>query len=171
MKSVATLLAAAGMLLSAPAHAQIDFSQDEAAALARYAMPRAFVAVQQRCRAVLPGQAYIFASGDRLHARLSSVSSGSWPAARAAIVRMASADNPQMSEILSRMPPEALEPFVDELVAGLVATEIDPLRCPQIDRALELLEPLPPENLAELIGLAVVEAQNENASSTLGLGR
>ena len=165
MKRLAITIAAAATLLCAPAHAQERLSPEEASALARYAMPRVFTAIQQRCRAALPGDAYIFASGDRVQARLSSVSNGSWPAARAAIVRIASADNPQMSQILSRMPPEALEPFVDELVAGLVVSEVSSQRCPQVDRVLELLDPLPAENLAEIIALIVIEAQNEDASS------
>lgn len=170
--SFAALGATAALCLAQPALAQEEFSEQEVAALARAAMPSALLSLQDKCRPALPANAYIFASGSNLYSRLQAASRGAWPQARGAIVRMASRDNPQFGNILAALPPESLQPFVDEMVAGIVTTRMETARCDQIDRVLELLDPLPAENLAKLIGIAVLEAQKDEAGMfTTGLDR
>jgi hypothetical protein len=53
------------------------------------------------------------------------------------------------------MPDAKLQPMVDALVEGLVAQQLPAERCRTIDTAISLLAPLPPQNTAELIALAV----------------
>lgn len=177
MKIFASLTALAALICAQPAFAQAslaqqDFTEEEVSALARVAMPRAFQSLQQKCRPVLPGTSYIYAEGNTLQSRLQAASQGAWPQARSAILRLASRDNPQMGNILAAMPPESLQPFLDELVASIVTTRLETVRCDQIDRVLELLDPLPAENLASLIGIAVIEAQKDDAGMhTTGLAR
>ena len=162
MKPLIAALALAGALVAQPAAAQstkLDLNEREAAALARFAMPRAFESVQRKCRATLPSDAYMIARGDTVRARLRSASEGSWTGARAAIIRLAARENPDMRPLLERMPPEALQPFADEMIAGMIVSEVTTDKCGQIDRVLELLDPLPADNLADLIAFVVMEAQ------------
>ena len=159
-KTLAALVTLASLSCGSPALAQdMQLTEGEAAAVTRFAMPRAFQSVQQKCRTALSRSAYMYARGDSLLGRLQDASAGSWDAAHGAIVRMAASENPQMQGILSRMPREALQPFVDEMIAGMLVSRLQTENCAQIDRVLSLLDPLPPQNLADLIALVVVEAQ------------
>ena len=168
----APIAALAAIMTVQPAAAQGQFNEEEVSALARVAMPRAFQSLQQKCSPILPLNSYIFANGDELLYRLQGASAGAWPQARGAIIRLVTRENPQIAALLNAMPPESLQPFVDELIAGMVSTKLETGRCEQIDRILELLDPLPAENLAELIGIAVIEAQQDEAGiMATGLNR
>lgn len=173
MKSIACILAlvtiGATPLLSAqplsaqPLSAQVDLSEREVVQIARFALPNAFQAVQQRCRQNLAADAYIYAEGGALHSRLVAASRGSWPEARDIALDMLTRENPEMAGIFNQMPSKTLRPFAEELIASALASEVEPRNCGQINRVLELLDPLPAENLTDLIGLIAVEAQKQEA--------
>lgn len=166
-KSFAAALAVTLFAAAQPATAQVmRFTEEEASALARFAMPRAFAGLQQRCRATLADDAYMFASSGRVQAKLENAARGSWPRARSVVLRIASDGNQQMGALLGQVPPESLQPFVDEYVSGLVSSKVPVEQCGQVDRVLELLDPLPAENLASLAGLFVVEAQRAQATAS-----
>ena len=137
-------------------------SEEEVSTLARFAMPGAFRGLVNGCRAQLPADAYVLTQGDALQARLEASATGAQDAAIAAFMEMGMTDDPGMGEVLGNMPPSVLGPFLNEMVAGMVATQIKPEQCVTADRALALLDPLPPENLAALLGLIVVEMQKDD---------
>lgn len=162
MKRLIAACSLAALACAQPASAQdLDLTEREAAALARFAMPRAFESVQQKCRPTLPAAAYMVARGDTVRARLRAASEGSWEAARGAIVRLASREAPEMRNMLTQMPQDALQPFAEEMIAGMIVKEVKADSCGQINRVLELLDPLPAENLADLIAFAVIESQKD----------
>ncbi len=155
-----------GMAQQAP-----EMSEEEVAAFVRVALPGAFRSVQEKCRGTLQPDAYIYASGDELLARFEQASGDAWPQAAEMIARSASRNNPAMGEVMAGMPPEVLQPFVDEMIAGMVTREIQDRHCAQIDQALELLDPLPPENLAALIGMAYAISQDRDGPEQAGATR
>lgn len=141
-----------------------QFSAAEVNAVALYAMPHAFRALQTRCGAQLPGDAYMRMNGDALGTRLDRASRGRFPAARAAMTRLVTSENPQMATLIQQLPAENVEPLARELIAGKVQSEVDLADCGKIDRILALLDPLPPESLAELMGVVVLETQTGGAA-------
>lgn len=168
MKSITCILALAAIGAAQPLSAQhfsphTELSEREMAQVTRFALPGALQAVQQHCRRHLPADAYLYAQGRELHSRLVSASHGSWPEARDIALGMLARENPEMAEIFNHMPAETLRPFAEELIAGMVVSEIETSNCTRIDRVLGLLDPLPTENLAALIGLIAAEAQREEA--------
>ena len=175
MPAIRIALAALALAaVSQPASAQDlpQMSEAEVNAVALYAMPHAFRALQARCATQLPGGAYIRTRGDVLGSRLDQASRGRFPAARAALTRMVTAQNPQMAALLGQLPAENIEPLARELIAGKVQSEVQLTDCARYDRVLELLDPLPPENLASLMGVLVIEAQGRSrATTTTGTSR
>lgn len=167
----AIALAVTAMPVSAQELPQL--SEAEVNAVALYAMPHAFRALQARCATQLPGSAYIHTRGDALAGRLDQASRGRFPAARTALTRMVTAQNPQMAALLGQLPAENIEPLARELIAGKVQSEVQLTDCARYNRVLELLDPLPPENLASLMGVLVAEAQGRNrtAPTTTGTAR
>lgn len=148
--------------LAAQTRPQLDEAEVNAVAL--YAIPHAFRALQTRCGAQLPGNAYIRTRGDDLGTRLDRASRGRFPAARAAMTRLVTSENPQMAVLIEQLPADNVEPLVRELIAGKVQSEVPLADCGKIDRVLALLDPLPPENLAALMGVVVLETQNRAAA-------
>ena len=175
-KSLIALAAAAALTASfagsVPAAAQTmpEMSEEEATALARFAMPRAFQGVQQTCRNTLAGDAYMYSSGNRLMGKLQTASRGSWTTARRAIMAMVRTQSPDMLPLINSMPSDSLQPFAEEMIAGMVVSKLNAGECGRIDRVLELLDPLPPENLAALIGYVFVEARVDGALPMPGFG-
>jgi hypothetical protein len=68
---------------------------------------------------------------------------------------MSMATNPDAAQLFATLPDDSLQPLADAALSGIVSAKIKPESCPVIDRALSLLAPLPAENTAELIALAV----------------
>jgi hypothetical protein len=166
------LAAAAGALVLAPlpASAQaVPLSADEMNAVALYAMPHAFRSLQARCTGQVPANAYMFAQGPVVSARLEQAARGQFPAARAAVTRLATRNDPQMATILQALPAENVEPLVSELIAGKVRSEVKQEDCAQINQVLELLDPLPPENLATLMGIFALrmEGRGDNGGGAV----
>ena len=52
-----------------------------------------------------------------------------------------------------------LRPFVNSLIGNLVAQEIKTDDCLAVERGLEILDPLPADNVAQLIGFLVEMGQ------------
>ena len=161
-------IALAAVLAAQPAAAQIDLNEAEMEVFARLAMPTAFRSLQAKCNPVLDADAFIYRQGDALHRRLTVTSEAAWPSAGRMIARVAARDNPAMGELLAGMPADSLRPFVNEMVAGMVTTRIGTDQCARIDRVLALLEPLPAENLAQLVAFAYTEARDEERASATG---
>ena len=172
---IAAPLACLAAVSAVPATAQlpagIDLSEDEMAVFARLAMPTAFRSLQAKCNPVLDADAYMYRSGDALQRRLTTASETAWPNAGRMIARVAARGNPAMGEILAGMPADSLRPFVNEMVAGMIATRVEAGQCERIDRVLALLEPLPPENLADLAAFAYIEAREAETGSSTGAAR
>ena len=163
---IAPVLLAAAALSTTPAAAQINLSEEEMEVFARAAMPAALRSLQTRCDPVLGTDAYMFARGDALQRRLTSASEAAWPDAVRLVARVAARGNPAMGEVLAGMPPESLRPFVSEMVAGMVNQRVAVDQCERIDRVLKLLDPLPPENLSQLVAYAYAEAQAEDGAGS-----
>jgi len=161
------LAALATLGLSSPVAAQNrpQLSEAEINAVALYSMPHVFRAVQTRCSASLPADAYMRTRGDALVTRLDRSARGTFPGARAAMTRLLASDNRQMATLIGQLPQENVEPLVRELIAGKVQSDLKLEDCGKIDRILALLEPLPPENLARLLGIFVLEDQARRAAA------
>ncbi len=126
----------------------------EFSSLSSYALPNLIRGSAQHCAGVLPGDAFLRSSSDQLASRYEARKKASWPGAKAAFIKIGSASNPQGMDIFKRMSDDALQPLVDGLILGMVGQQFPTGRCSSVDRLVMLLAPLPPENTAELIGLA-----------------
>lgn len=144
---------------------EVRLSEQEMDVVARIAMPAAFRSLQAKCDPVLGTDAYMFTRGEALHRRLVVTSDAAAPGASRVIASVAARDNPAMGEVLAGMPPESLRPFVSEMIAGMVTSRVQADQCARIDRVLALLEPLPPENLAQLLAFAYTQSQADERAS------
>jgi hypothetical protein len=134
-----------------------------------YAMPVAFDAVKTACGARLAESGFMAREGNAYIAPFRDGQDTAWPGAFRFLKTFMdqggagkAAKGQDMAAMLSAMPADALRPFVDALVGQMIAGEIKTDSCDKIERGLELLSPLPRENMGGLVAFVVELADVKN---------
>jgi hypothetical protein len=161
MKSVAALAAFAALSVPASAHAA-ELTPEATQAAVRYALPHLLSGVRATCGTRLSSKGFLATNGDAMLARFSQGSDAAWPAARVALLQLGKKDNSGMAQMFDQMPDSALKPFVDATISAMVATKLKVENCTDVERGLELLAPLPPENIAGLVGFVIEMAERDD---------
>jgi hypothetical protein len=123
--------------------------------LSSYALPSIITGTAERCSAALSPGAFLKRDGRALAARYAAGKPAAWPGAKNAFLKLSGGANSDAAGLFRSVPDDKLRPMVDTLVEGLIAQQVPADRCRTIDTAIRLLAPLPPQNTAELIALAV----------------
>lgn len=155
-KLAALGVACAGLIAGSPAQAQMsDLDPAAVSAATRYALPHAFDGYMSRCFDSLSGDGYAITNADALRAKFADGAAAAWPGAKALMMDMAREEAGEMSALLEMMDDDDLRPFVDGLITSMVASEIPPEDCEMIERGLEILDPLPADNVAMMVGFII----------------
>ena len=147
-------LCAAMIALPAVAGAQaaqkpcITPAQNEA--VTAYVMPSLATEMARKCAPSLGTSAYLTASAQRLSQEWQAGADKAWPTARTVVTELAN---------LPLAPGSSGDAFAKMVLApalaGKIAFEMDAQACSVTDRLLEQLEPLPAQNLAAVLALAL----------------
>ena len=156
---IASRLAAASLSLSLtvgamPAQAQSNADPEEIASAVRFGLPALFEGYRTRCSATLSPEGFVAQNAERLAAKFADGADARWPEAKGALLSLGT-DEGLEPDLVAGMPDEALKPFVTGILQQMAATEIQPDQCSDVERGLELLDPLPADNIAGLIGFIV----------------
>jgi hypothetical protein len=122
-----------------------------------YAMPIAYDAAQTACANRFAANGFMAREGDAWVAGYRDGQDKAWPGALRVLKTFMADDaankgkGDDMSAIITALPEDALRPFVDAMVGQMIAKEIKPDSCGTIERAVELLSPLPGENVGGLV--------------------
>ncbi|MCZ8136634.1 MAG: hypothetical protein O9266_10035 [Porphyrobacter sp.] len=123
-----------------------------------YAMPIAYDAVSTTCSKQLKRDGFMAQGGDAFIAKFRTHQDKAWPGAFRLLKTFMAKDaaakggtGTDMTAMITALPEESLRPFVDGLVGQMIAEEIKPDSCGKIERGMELLSPLPVENVAGLM--------------------
>jgi len=150
--------AAVAALLATPAMAQAQnsagcLSQAEANALFVFALPEMLNSVDEKCAPHLPRSAFLVAQGPQLVARQRAATAANWPTAKAAFIKMATAEDTKgdTAKIMTKIPDETLRTLVVTGLGVAVTSDIKPADCPKASRLVEALAPLPVANLATIV--------------------
>ncbi|WP_205466520.1 hypothetical protein [Novosphingobium sp. BW1] len=155
---------------------QACLTRSEARSVLTYSLPQVIDGTARRCRQALPANAFLSTHGQEVVQRYSGPREQYWPEARSAFLKLSRGRDEGMGAIAAQLPDETLKPLVDATVSGLVAQAIHLESCEEIDFAIDLLSPLPPQNTAGLIALFIeVAARSETiarqgATSSKALG-
>jgi len=143
IRTTLAALALAGLSTSAAAQAATPcVTTPEATAIALVAMPAAIRQVGQICASQLPSNSLLRQPGS---ARYQTEADRAWPAARAALSRVA---GPDIAPLLQS---DFTRPMLVSLLAPALTDFIQPKDCADLDRIVTLAQPLPPQNAAGLI--------------------
>lgn len=127
-----------------------------------YAMPIAYDAVSTTCAKQLKRDGFIARNGDTFIEKLRARQNTAWPGAFRLLKTFMAKDaggeaksGTDMTAMIAALPEESLRPFVDGMVGQMIAGEIKPDSCGKIERGMELLSPLPPENIGGLLAFVL----------------
>lgn len=151
----ALALAALATSQTALAQSQACVSSADLSDAVVYAMPIAYDAANTACANRFARDGFMAKQGDAYIATFRDSQNKAWPGAFRFLKTFMSNGNAgsdmEMGAMLSAMPEEALRPFVDAFVGQMIAGEIKGDACGKIERGMELLSPLPSDNLGGLI--------------------
>lgn len=139
---------AALLALAVPTVAQAQSAclpQREAEALVMTLAPTVIQSVAATCAASLPPSAMLRRASDRLTAKFAAEGDAAWPVAREGLKKLIGPQSAQLADS------EVARPMVTAMVAPMLAGEVKAKDCPNIDRVLTLIDPLPAKNTAALI--------------------
>lgn len=148
-------LAALASAQTAQAQQQACVAQKDLSDAVIYAMPIAYDAARNACANRFTKTGFIATRGDTYIAKFRAAQDKAWPGAfRMLKVFMAddtAGEAADMAPMLESLPEEALRPFVDALVGQEIAKQIKGDSCTKIERGVELLSPLPTDNVGGLV--------------------
>lgn len=133
----------------------------EAHKLVLYALPGVADQLGDACKANLPATAYLIQSRQTLIARFDKSALSSAAGARLAFAKLAGVN----STVFEKLDNTTLRTLIGAGIASAMGKGIKAGECRIINDVLEQLDPLPPENLANLIGVALREAGKKPDSS------
>lgn len=166
----ALALAALGSATAAQAQQTACVAPADLSDAVVYAMPIAYDAARTACANRLSRDGFVAKRGETWVAGFRSGQDKAWPGAFRFIKTFMekqgedgeAAGGMDMRGMLSAMPEDALRPFVDALVGQMIAGEIKGDSCGKIERGLELLSPLPSENVGGLVAFVIELADLKN---------
>jgi hypothetical protein len=136
-----------------------------------YAMPIAYDAVSTTCSRQLKRDGFMATGGEAFIAKFRARQDSAWPGAFRMIKTFmaqeggeASGNDVDMAAMIAALPEDSLRPFVDGMVGQMIAGEIKPENCGKIERAIELLDPLPAENYVGLVTFIIELIELKNPS-------
>jgi len=138
-----------------------------------YAMPLAYDAAQTACANRFAADGFMAREGDTWVATYRDGQNKAWPGALRVLKTFMADDatakegGDDMTAIITALPEDALRPFVDAMVGQMIAKEIKPDSCGTIERAVELLSPLPGENIGGLVAF-FLEMDSKNKQPLCG---
>lgn len=152
---------------------QVALAQADAAACVQqadladavvYAMPLLTNAMRTKCSGTLSSTGFMAQQGDAFIAPYAERQSEAWPGAMRLLAQFAGSgkDGAEMMATFSALPPETVRPLFDAIIEQKVGEEIKLADCAKIERGVELLAPLPPENVSGLVTFLIDLAKVDN---------
>ena len=168
IRSRLALMSAAAVAMSVqplPALAQPRcITEAEVSAMVVYGVPIALEALGNACAGQLSARGFLATGAGDLSARYAREAETAWPQAFEALMVFAERGTAGSAGasgtnagadlgFLRQLPPEALRPLVDEIVAMQIAGALRPEQCPQIERLVAALAPLEPGEAGRLVAV------------------
>ena len=156
-RTCAAILSAASLSASAVAAAPKEcVSEAEGAAIMASLMPDLIKGLGDKCAPHLPANAYLVQNGKALSDRYKLLADQRWPTAKLAFARMTG--EPEMAD---KLPDEFFRPMLGSMVGSELVKGIGAEDCGGANRIVENLAPLPPQNVANLIGAIMALADKD----------
>ena len=169
--AVGLSLLALGAATAARAADDACLSPSDLNAVFAYALPTVIDAAGQACRPVLASDGFLATQALDLSARYRVGQPAAWPQAKAAVLKVGigalggHGAAGGLGKFAAMLPDGALQGFATGFVSQFVVHAVHPGDCPDIEYALRMMAPLPPENAAGLITLVVERLEHRHSDA------
>lgn len=168
IKGIALGLSLSALMLGQAAHAQAEaeacVQEADLADAVVYAVPILTKAMRGKCGATLSSSGFMARQGDAFMAPYTARQADAWPGALRMLSQFAGEgkEGEEMMQMFGSLPAETVRPLFDAIIEQKVAEEIKVADCARIERGVELLSPLPPENVSGLVTFLLGIAKVDN---------
>lgn len=137
--------------------AQQCVDQEDVADATVYVMPLLASAFAGKCSNELAADGFMMSNGAAFVAPYAELQDQKWAGAYRLLLSFAAEGKGAgpMAELMSSLPEESVRPFIDAIIEQKVAEEIKVKDCAKIERGIEMLAPLPPENMGGLLAFVM----------------
>lgn len=147
---------------------QACIAPEDAADAVVYLMPLAYEASLKTCKNEFKDDSFLpSAEGENFIEQFRTKQDESWPGTFRLIGAFMASEGQGdgdggMAQMLGSMEESQLRPFADALVGQMLAEQIKPDTCTKIDRGVELMSPLPVENVGGLVAFILEQVEIDN---------
>ncbi len=127
-------------------------TEQEVSGLVVYAMPSVIDATQTTCSSQLSGRGFLATGGSGMADRYAAKGDATWPEAKSAFFKLGKL-KPKDTQLFAQLPDEAVRPLLDALIVQMVSQEIKPGSCRNIERLVQVLDMLEPDQAGALSGV------------------
>jgi hypothetical protein len=123
----------------------------EAQGLVSFALPDVITSISTKCAPSLGPDSYLSRSGTDLAGRYRVVADTSWPSAKLAVRKFMDAD----ATFLNSLPDDVLKGILTAGISTAIVKDVKTTQCGNINRIVQVLAPLPAENMSQLVGIVL----------------
>lgn len=160
--AVALWAGMAATTAQAAAEAKPCLTESEAQAVFLTIAPDVIRTVAQKCAPSLPESAMLRSGLAAFVGPYNTAAAAAGPQSGAAFAKMAGSD-------MKGIDPATFKSMIGPMVGGMAAGQVKPTDCATIERAVTLLAPLPPVNVAGLIVLAASKGASKGGKAPFSI--
>ena len=158
------LLAAQGAEAAQPPQPAKCISRAQINDATLFLLPSALDALAVKCRATLPANAYLFTGGQALSKRLAAAGGDHWQGAMSIVTQLAGD-----KKLPTGLSPDTARALIRDVLTNEVLNKLKATDCGRINEGLDILAPLPPENIGRMIALAIdIGGESDRAKGKSG---
>lgn len=157
-------VALAALISGHCSHAQeVCIAPEDAADAVTYLMPTAYESTLRKCQNQFSTDSFLMSDSGRNFAdQFRALQEDSWPGPYRFIqvfIAQESDGDQGVANIVESLKPDELRPIVDVLFGQIISEEIKDDTCDKIDEAVELLSPLPAQNVGGLVAFILEQVE------------
>jgi hypothetical protein len=129
-----------------------------------FVLPSVLDALATKCRAALPANAYLLNGGQALSRRLTATSGDHWQGAVSIVARLA-----RKKQFPTDISPDTARALIRDALTNEALNKLKAADCGRINEALDILAPLPPENIGRIVALFIdIGGESDRAKGKSG---
>ena len=153
-RPLTAMLALAALTIPQVASAATCLEEKEVSGIVAFATPGVLETVSNTCKPHVGSKGFIATRADAMVANYGANRDAAWPLAKAAFLKFSGSGNEKADkaqELMAKLPDDVLKPLVEAAISTAVSDDVKPEQCGQIERLMEVMNRIQPQDSADLI--------------------
>lgn len=162
---IATTLALFALAVPQAAMAGECLSDREVSGMMAFAIPSVLSTVTETCRPHLASDGFVALQSKAMISNYAARKDENWPLARAAFIKFGDRGDSKTKSLIGKLPDDLLKPLVEVGISSTLESDVKPAQCGNIERLLQILDRVGPQDTADLFGVVMMLAQSGGKSA------